>query len=69
MNYKIICTKSTVPVGTGEYINQIIKSKASNDNFDYVSNPEFLRKELQLMTFLFPDRIVIGSFQAKHSKK
>ena len=64
-NYKIICTKSTVPVGTGKWIESEIKSRASNDNFDYVSNPEFLREGAAVNDFLYPDRIVIGSLSEK----
>ena len=64
-NYKIICTKSTVPVGTGKWIESEIKSRASNDNFDYVSNPEFLREGAAVNDFLFPDRIVLGSLSEK----
>ena len=67
--YKIICTKSTVPVGTGEYIKKIIKSKNSNIEFDYVSNPEFLREGVAVNDFLFPDRIVLGSSSSKAFKE
>ena len=42
--YKIICTKSTVPVGTGKEIEKIILSKNSTKMFDYVSNPEFFKR-------------------------
>jgi len=65
INYKIICTKSTVPVGTGQWIESEIKSRASSDNFDYVSNPEFLREGAAVNDFLSPDRIVLGSLSEK----
>ena len=64
-NYKIICTKSTVPVGTGKKIEEIIRLNSKSIKFDYVSNPEFLREGAAVRDFLIPDRIVIGS----HSKK
>ena len=64
-SYKIICTKSTVPVGTGEWINTEISAKHSNDKFDYVSNPEFLREGSAVNDFLFPDRVVIGASSKK----
>ena len=63
--YKIICTKSTVPIGTGKKIETIIKSINTSIEFDYVSNPEFLREGSAVKDFLKPDRIVIGSCSKK----
>ena len=57
---KILITKSTVPVGTGDYIEKIIKKKKKK-NIQVVSNPEFLREGEAIRDFRFPDRIVIGS--------
>ena len=60
--YKVVCTKSTVPVGTGDLIKNIItEHNFNNISFDYVSNPEFLREGSAVKDFLWPDRIVIGS--------
>jgi len=59
---KIICTKSTVPVGTGNWIvEQIDLYNKNNFKIDYVSNPEFLREGSAVKDFLWPDRVVIGS--------
>ena len=57
---KILITKSTVPVGTGDYIEKIIKKKKKK-NIEVVSNSEFLRVGEAIRDFRFPDRIVIGS--------
>ncbi len=56
---KIIITKSTVPVGTGDEIEKIIKKKKKL--FSVISNPEFLREGEAIRDFRYPDRIVIGS--------
>lgn len=61
-SYKVVCTKSTVPIGTGkEIISQIGKKVKDNNLFDYVSNPEFLREGSAVKDFLWPDRVVIGT--------
>ena len=60
-DFKIICTKSTVPIGTGKKIKKIIEKISNSFNFTYVSNPEFLREGAAIDDFLHPDRVVIGS--------
>jgi len=65
---KIIVTKSTVPVGTGDEIEKIIK-KLKKRNFEVISNPEFLREGEAIRDFRYPDRIVIGSNNKKIFKK
>ena len=60
--YKIIVTKSTVPIGTGQLISSIVEEGSSGDqDFAVVSNPEFLREGSAIEDFLRPDRVVIGT--------
>src|SRR6266513_1077635 len=60
--YKVIVTKSTVPIGTGEYLRKLIRQQLKSGlNFGIVSNPEFLREGAAINDFMRPDRVVIGS--------
>ena len=59
--FKIIITKSTVPVTTGDEIEKIILKKNNKKKFSVVSNPEFLREGEAIRDFIYPDRIVVGS--------
>jgi UDPglucose 6-dehydrogenase len=60
--YKVVVNKSTVPVGTGEFVRDIIRTNRRRDvDFDVVSNPEFLREGSAIADTLNPDRIVIGA--------
>ncbi len=66
--FKIIITKSTVPVTTGDEIEKILIKKVSKNKFSVVSNPEFLREGEAIRDFIYPDRIVIGSNDIKTNK-
>lgn len=60
-SYKVIVTKSTVPVGTNKWIEDRILESISNEvQFDIVSNPEFLREGRAIYDFFHPDRVVVG---------
>jgi UDPglucose 6-dehydrogenase len=61
-DYKVVVTKSTVPIGTNRLIKKMIQENMSEEHpFDVVSNPEFLREGSSLEDFMRPNRVVLGS--------
>jgi UDPglucose 6-dehydrogenase len=58
--YKVVVTKSTVPVGTGERLRRLIRESQQKFDFGIVSNPEFLREGAAIDDFMRPNRVVIG---------
>jgi UDPglucose 6-dehydrogenase len=70
-SHKIIVNKSTVPIGSGDWVSMMISESIEtnnsnkNINFDVVSNPEFLREGSAVEDTFFPDRIIIGSSSEK----
>jgi len=59
--YAVLVTKSTVPVGTGRKVADIVRRKRPDAQFDIASNPEFLREGSAIQDFMRPDRVVIGA--------
>ena len=66
--YKIIITKSTVPVTTGDEIEKILIKSNPRIKFSVVSNPEFLREGEAIRDFIYPDRVVVGSNDKKSTR-
>jgi len=60
-HFTVVVTKSTVPVGTGDEVERVIRSERADAEFAVVSNPEFLREGAAIRDFKHPDRIVVGT--------
>ena len=58
--HTVVVTKSTVPVGTGQQVEQVIRKANPDADFDIASNPEFLREGSAISDFMRPDRVVVG---------
>ena len=65
----IVINKSTVPIGTGDIVSDVIRSFNSHFEVDVVSNPEFLREGSALKDFMHPDRVVIGAHSQEAAEK
>ena len=63
--FTVVVTKSTVPVGTGDEVEAIIRRKRPDADFAVVSNPEFLREGAAIKDFKIPDRVVVGTEDAR----
>jgi UDPglucose 6-dehydrogenase len=67
--YKVVITKSTVPVGTADMVREAVKSslaaRQANVEFDTVSNPEFLKEGAAIADFMRPDRVIVGTDSAR----
>ena len=66
--YTVVVNKSTVPVGTGDEVEEIIRRNAPDADFDVASNPEFLREGAAIEDFKRPDRVVIGTESPRAEK-
>jgi UDPglucose 6-dehydrogenase len=67
-DFTVVVTKSTVPVGTGDEVERLIRDARPNAHFAVASNPEFLREGAAIRDFKFPDRIVVGTSDERAQK-
>ena len=67
----MVINKSTVPVGTGDWVAEVINQRRSDHPLDFsvVSNPEFLREGSAISDFMNPDRVVLGSLNKEAAQK
>jgi UDPglucose 6-dehydrogenase len=66
--YTVVVTKSTVPVGTGREVHDIVSKENPDADFDVASNPEFLREGAAISDFMRPDRVVVGTTSERARK-
>ena len=66
--YTVVVTKSTVPVGTGREVHDIVSKENPDADFDVASNPEFLREGAAISDFMRPDRVVVGTTSERAGK-
>src|SRR6188472_1298969 len=64
-HFTVVVTKSTVPVGTGDEVERVIRGERPDAEFAVVSNPEFLREGAAIRDFKHPDRIVVGTSESR----
>ena len=65
----VVINKSTVPIGTGDFVTEVMRKHNGEFPFDVVSNPEFLREGSALQDFMKPDRIVVGAHNREAAEK
>ena len=67
-DFTVVITKSTVPVGTGDEVERLIRETQPNADVAVASNPEFLREGAAIRDFKLPDRIVVGTHDERARK-
>ena len=67
-HFTVIVNKSTVPIGSGNWVGSLVRTQSNGASFAVASNPEFLREGSALLDSLYPDRVVIGAEDARTSE-